>query len=75
MRCARAYAGAAGLGACYFFDISDYGSGLSSNFYIPWYSIAIAVFSVFAVVFVAMLYSMGKIRRENTIDTLKNENI
>lgn len=49
--------------------------GFSPNFYIPWYSIAIAVFSVFAVVFVAMLYSMGKIRRENTIDTLKNENI
>lgn len=49
--------------------------GFSSNFYIPWYSIAIAVFSVFAVVFVAMLYSMGKIRKENTIDTLKNENI
>ena len=49
--------------------------GFSSNFYIPWYSIAIAVFSVFAVVFVAMLYSMGKISKENTIDTLKNENI
>ena len=49
--------------------------GFSPNFYIPWYSIAIAVFSVFAVVFVAMLYSMGKIRKENTIDTLKNENI
>lgn len=51
------------------------GQGFSSRFYIPWYSIAIAVFSVFAVVFVAMLYSMSKIRRENTIDTLKNENI
>ena len=50
-------------------------NGYAVDFYMPWYSIAIAVFSVFAVVFIAMLYSMRKIRKENTIDTLRNENI
>lgn len=50
-------------------------NGYAAQFYMPWYSIAISVFSVFAVVFIAMLYSMSKIRRENTIDILRNENI
>lgn len=45
------------------------------GFYIPWYSIAIAVGSVFLVVFVTMLYAMDKIKKDNTIDALKNENL
>lgn len=51
------------------------GQGLEMRFFIPWYSIAIAVGSVFLVVFATMLYSMKRIRKENTIDTLKNENL
>ncbi len=51
------------------------GNGFDVNFYIPWYSIAIAAGSVFVVVFSAMLYSMRKIRKRNTIDTLREENI
>ncbi len=50
-------------------------NGLDTEFFIPWYSIAIAVGSVFLVVFATMLYSMGKIKKENTIDVLKNENV
>lgn len=46
-----------------------------SSFYIPWYSIVIAVGSVFAVVFATMLYATNKIRRDNPIDALKTENI
>ena len=46
-----------------------------SSFYVPWYCIAIAVGSVFLVVFVTMLYAMDKIRKDNTIDALKNENM
>lgn len=46
-----------------------------SSFYVPWYSIAIAVGSVFLVVFVTMLYAMDKIKKDNTIDALKNENM
>lgn len=49
--------------------------GLEMNFFIPWYSIVIAVGSVFLVVFATMLYSMRKIKKENIMDTLKDENI
>ena len=48
---------------------------VESGFYIPWYSVAIAVGSVFAVVFATMLYAAGKIRQDNPIDALKNENL
>ena len=49
-------------------------NGYITEFYIPWYSIAISVFSVFAVVFSAMVYSMSRLRRENTMDVLRDEN-
>lgn len=39
------------------------------------YAVLIAVFSVFAVVFATMMYSMSKIKKENPIDALKNENL
>lgn len=51
------------------------GAAFEMQFYIPWYSIAIAVGSVFIVVFATMLYATGKIRKDNPIDALKNENI
>lgn len=49
--------------------------GMVTNFFIPWYSIVIAVGSVFLVVFATMLYSMQKVKKENIMDTLKDENI
>ncbi len=52
--------------------ISD---GVTLSFYIPWYSICVSVASVFVVVFATMLYSVGKIKKDNTIDALKNENL
>ncbi len=51
------------------------GSIVDRGFYIPWYSVAIAVGSVFAVVFATMLYSTGVIRRDNPIDALRQENL
>ncbi|MGN0423843.1 MAG: ABC transporter permease [Acetatifactor sp.] len=45
------------------------------HFFLPWPSIGIAVGSVFAVIFITMLYSIRKIRRDNPIDALKNENL
>ncbi|MGN1443794.1 MAG: ABC transporter permease [Acutalibacteraceae bacterium] len=51
------------------------GTGHEIGFTLPWSSIAIAVISVFAVVFSSMIYSMRKIKKENTVDALKNENI
>lgn len=50
-------------------------NGFSVGFYLPWGAIAIAVLSVFAVVFATMIYSMRKIKADNLIDALKNENL
>ena len=50
-------------------------AGYITGFYIPWVSIVVAIFSVFAVVFTTMLYSMNKIKNDNTIDSLRNENL
>lgn len=45
------------------------------SFILPWKAIGIAVFSVFSVVFATMMYSMRKIKKDNPIDALKNENL
>ena len=47
----------------------------STEFYIPFLSVLEAVFAVFIVVFVTMLYASRKIKRGNTIDALRNDNI
>ena len=49
--------------------------GYQTAFYVPFPSIAIAVTAVFTVVFTSMLYSMNKIKKDNVIDALKNENL
>ena len=49
--------------------------GYDTRFYIPWEAVAIAICSVFVVVFATMVYSMRKIKRDNPIDALKNENL
>lgn len=48
---------------------------IQMRFFIPWYSIMIAVGSVFLVVFATMVYAVRRLQKENTIDALKNENI
>lgn len=50
-------------------------SGFAIDFHLPWSAMAIATFSVFLVVFVTMVYAMSKIKKDNSIDALKNENI
>lgn len=50
-------------------------NGVRAAYHVPWYSVAIAVGSVFLVVFATMLYSMDKIKKDNPIDALKNENL
>ena len=49
--------------------------GLDTEFFIPWTAVIVAVLSVFVVVFSTMMFSMIKIRKDNTIDALKNENL
>jgi putative ABC transport system permease protein len=48
-------------------------SAMETNFTLPWSSIIISILSVFLVVFITMLYSITKIKKENTIDALKAE--
>ena len=49
--------------------------GIDTPFTMPWKAVIIAVMSVFIVVFSTMMYSMNKIRKDNPIDALKNENL
>ena len=48
---------------------------MSVNLGIPWKGYIIAVVGVFVVIGTTMLYSSRKIRKQNVIDALKNENI
>ncbi len=50
-------------------------SGYSMGFYIPWDKFIIAIASVFIIVVLSMVYSIKKVNKENTVETLRNENI
>lgn len=50
-------------------------NGFETSFHLPWTATGIAVLSVFLVVFVTMMYSMSKVKKDNPIDALKNENL
>ncbi|MFA9556762.1 ABC transporter permease [Evansella sp. AB-rgal1] len=45
------------------------------RFELPWVDLLIVVIAVFLIVSAAMLYSISKVRKENIIETLKQENI
>ncbi len=50
-------------------------SGYTTGFHMSWISIGVAIFSVFVVVFSTMMYAMSKIKNDNPIDALRNENL
>lgn len=50
-------------------------NAMDISFRLPWLAMGIATLSVFLVVFATMLYAMHKIKKENPIDALKNENL
>ena len=58
-----------------YFIYRSINEGFDTVFFIPWKSVIIAVMSVFIVVFVTMMFSMSKIKKDNPIDSLKNENL
>ncbi len=62
------------LGITYLIHLSV-NAGYDIAFQVPYKAMGIVTLSVFAVVFVTMLYSMGKIRKDNPMDALKNENL
>jgi len=49
--------------------------GVDVAFMLPWWSIGIAVAGVFTIVFITMMYAIAKVKRENTVEALKSENI
>lgn len=51
-----------------------YGGAGEFEFYIPWLAVLIAVVGVFAMVGISMVYAVSKIRGDNLIDELKEEN-
>ena len=48
---------------------------LESSMYIPIVPIIISIIAVFILVFIIMRYSINKINKKNTIETIRNENI
>ena len=46
---------------------------VSVNFAIPWQSLGIAVLSVFLVIGITMLYSMSKLKTDNTVEVIRSE--
>ena len=48
---------------------------VSNGFMIPWTSIIIAVISVFIIILLSMLYSSSKIKKDNILEQIIDENI
>ncbi len=49
--------------------------GIEASFVIPWASIISAVAGVFAVTFISMLYAANRLKKENILDSIRDENI
>lgn len=60
------------LAAGVIYQVMQFGAE-NIDFVIPWESIWISVIGVFSVVFITMMYSVSKIKRENIIDALQDD--
>lgn len=63
-----------GVLICYLIN-KGFGNMIEFMFSLPWSSIIISIVSVYLVVFITMIYSSSKIKKENIIDVLRDENI
>ena len=61
------------LGLVYLIYLGMLRGGAAVKFVFPWASIAVSIAGVFLIVFVTMLYTTNKIRKENIIDALRDE--
>lgn len=50
-------------------------NAFSNTFHLPWGNVALAVGSIFVVVFATMFYTARKLRKQNIMEALQNENI
>lgn len=53
----------------------SFSNSFAYRFNLPWVSLLVTVLGVFIIVGVTMLYSSSKVKKENIIDALKQENI
>ena len=63
-----------GVIICYLIN-RGFGNMVEFVFNLPWSSIIISIVSVYLVVFITMIYSTSKMKKENIIDVLRDENI
>lgn len=63
-----------GIGICYLIN-RGFGNLIEFTFSLPWFSIIISIIAVYVVVFITMLYASSKVKKENIIDTLRDENV
>ena len=63
------------LGITYLIWLVASDSGYYISFYVPWYRFITATLSVFIIVAISMVYSVRKVNKQNTVETLRNENI
>ena len=63
-----------GVGICYLIN-RGFGNLIEFAFNLPWGAILISIIAVYIVVFITMIYSSSKIKKENIIDVLRDENI
>ena len=63
------------LGITYLIWLIASDSGYYMSFYVPWDKFLTAILSVFIIVAVSMVYSVRKVNKHNTVETLRNENI
>ncbi len=62
------------LGVVYLLSLAFNGM-VDQKFVIPWSSIGIVVLGVFLIVFITMWYASSKIKKENILDAIREENI
>ena len=63
-----------GVLICYLIN-KGFGNGVEFIFRLPWFSIIVSIIAVYAVVFITMIYSSRKMKKENIIDALRTDNI
>lgn len=52
-----------------------FSSGIDFMFHLPWKSMGVVIVAVYLIVFITMLYSSRKVKKENIIDVLRDDNV
>ncbi len=63
-----------GVLVCFLMN-KGFGNMIQFIFKLPWSSIIISIIAVYAIVFITMLYSSSKVKKENIIDVIREDNV